>query len=154
MKSLLIPVAFALSLTGQAAMAQVAADPDVIQAFLQGYGLQVTQSTDDVGDPLLESRIEGTYFQVYFYGCDDNGHACTSVQFAAGFDKPEALSLTTVNTWNQETRFARAYLDDEGDPHLEYDVNLAVDGVGGKNFDDSIDIWRTVLADFRQTIDW
>lgn len=144
----------ALIFVGHAATAQVAADPDVIQVFMQGYGLQVTQSTDDVGDPMLQSRIEGTYFEVYFYGCDDNGAACTSIQFAAGFDKDRPMKLAPINSWNQETRFGRAYLDDEGDPHLEYDINLAKDGVGGKNFDDSIDIWRTILADFRQSIDW
>lgn len=34
-------------------------------------------------------------------------------------------TLQDVNTWNQEKRFARAYLDTDGDPVVEAELDLA-----------------------------
>jgi hypothetical protein len=46
----------------------------------------------------------------------------TSLQLYAGFHaKP---SLIKVNEWNQMTRFSRAYLDQEGDAIIEFDLDL------------------------------
>lgn len=135
-----------------AAQAQVVGDPDVVQNLMQTYGLQVTQDTDSVGDPMLSTRIEGTNFDVYFYSCEEG--PCQSIQFSAGFDLDQPMSASTINEWNRDKRFGKAFLDDEGDPHIEYDINLDHDGIGAKNFDDTIDLWRVVLADFRDFIDW
>jgi len=135
------------------AQAQVMADPDVVASFLETYGLKVTHDTDDAGDPMLSSRIEGTYFDVFFYGCT-NGKGCTSIEFSAKFETKGEVKLYTINEWNKNGRFARAYLGDDGSANVEYDVNLDFDGVGGKNFDDTIDVWRTVLEDFRKQINW
>ena len=46
----------------------------------------------------------------------------TSLQLYAGFHaKP---SLIKVNEWNQMARFSRAYLDQEGDAIIEFDLDL------------------------------
>lgn len=152
MKQLLLGAAAASLLGLGAAQAQVVGDPDVIMNLLQDYGLKVTKGTDNVGDPLLSTRIEGTNFDIYFYSCDDG--PCQSIQFSAGFDLDNPMSAGKINEWNRDKRFGKAYLDDDGDPHIEYDVNVDLDGVGAKNFDDTIDLWRVVLADFRDFIDW
>ena len=152
MKQLLLGAAAASLLGLGAAQAQVVGDPDVVMTLLQDYGLKVTKDTDKVGDPLLSTRIEGTNFDVYFYSCDEG--PCQSIQFSAGFDLENPMSAGKINEWNRDKRFGKAYLDDDGDPYIEYDINLDFDGVGAKNFDDTIDLWRVVLADFRDFIDW
>lgn len=135
------------------AAAQVMADPDVVATFLEDYGLKVTRDTDDEGDPMLQSRIEGTYFDVFFYGCTEAKN-CTSIEFSAVFETNAPMKYAEVNDWNRQNRFARAYLDDDGNPNIEFDVNLDFEGVGGKNFDDTIDLWRLALADFRKHINY
>ena len=135
------------------AQAQVMADPDVVAAFLQDYGLKPQPGIDDQGDPMLSSSVDDTKFDVYFYGCT-KAQDCSSVAFSAAFLTPEPLKYATLNGWNQKARFGRAYLDGEGNAVIEYDVNLDKDGVGGKNFTDTIDIWRSLLDDFRKHINW
>lgn len=137
----------------QPVQAQVLADPEVVASFLEDYGLKVTRDTDDEGDPMLSSRIEGIYFDVFFYGCTE-GQDCDSIEFSALFSGGEYVPLSVVNDWNGSNRFARAYIDEDGDPNLEFDVNLDFEGVGGRNFDNTIDVWRAVLSDFRQHINW
>ena len=45
-----------------------------------------------------------------------------SLQFHIGFKaQPEQQA---VNRWNQENRYGRAFLDAEGDPILQYDIDL------------------------------
>lgn len=135
------------------ASAQVMADPEVVASFLEAYGLKVERDTDGVGDPMLSSRIEGSYFDVFFYGCTE-AKDCDSIEFSAEFEMPEPVSVEVMNAWNREGRYGRAYVDENGIANIEYDVNLDFEGVGGRNFDDTIDVWRAVLADFRKHIDW
>ncbi len=151
MKFLALALGFALA--APAASAQVMADIDVIAVFLQEFGLPTEKTVDPDGDPKIESRIEGTRFAVYFYGCD-NGKECDSIQFSTGFDLKEPMSLESANAWNRDKRFGKVYLDEDGDPYIEYDVNTDFDGIGAENFDDSIDLWRALLAEFRDYIDW
>jgi hypothetical protein len=49
-----------------------------------------------------------------------------SVQFYTAFAGGET-SLMKVNEWNKTRRYSRSYIDDEGDPVLELDLDL----VGG-----------------------
>lgn len=152
MRNLTFSVLSAMSFLAAPAAAQVVGDADVIASLMQSYGLVVEQDRDDYGDPRLSSRLEGTRFSVYFYDCEDG--PCQSIQFTAGFDMDRPLPVQRVNDWNRDKRFGKAYLDDEGDPFVEYDVNVDFDGVGAKNFDDTLDIWRQVLEEFRDHIDW
>lgn len=148
-----IAAVLSLSLFPFGAPAQVLADPDTVQTMLETYGLKVKRGTDQAGGAMLSSRIEGTNFDVLFYGCQPQG-SCDSIQFSTSFDLPNGLDAAQVNGWNRDRRYGKAYLDDQGDPILEYDINLDADGVGPKNFDSSIEIWRAVMADFRQYIGW
>ncbi len=152
MKPWALGMGLAMALGTLPAQAQVMGDPEVVASFLEDYGLRVTRDTDSTGDPLLSSRIEGTNFKVYFYGCEE--FPCDSIQFSSGFDLAQPLSAMMINEWNRDKRFGKAYLDDEGDPYIELDVNLDMDGVGGRNFDDTIDLWRVVLSEFRTYINW
>lgn len=147
----LIPFVVAMQLAASAAAAQVRGDPDLVQRMMADAGLKVTQLTDNKGDPMLESRIDDTIFHVNFYDCLPT---CRAMQFSAGFQMDAPLPMEMANLWNRDRRFGRVYLDGTGDPFIEMDIVLAGEGVGWQNFRASLDIWRVLLDDFRDFIDW
>lgn len=125
----------------------------VVMKAMQSFGLVATMGKDSQGDPKISSRISDTKYSVYFYGCEDNDN-CSSILIKAGYDLNDGISASKINEWNREKRFAKAYIDDDGDPFLEMDVNLDYDGVGEKNFEDTLDWWRISVEDFEEFIDW
>ena len=154
-KKLLASLTAAVIGASSAASAQVlASDPGAILKRLQDYGYPATMTSDNQGDPKIETRVSDTKFKVYFYGCDDNNKNCTAIQFGAGYDLSDGISALKINEWNRDQRFAKAYIDDESDPFLEMDVNLDGDGIGEKNFEDTVEIWRKQVERFEDYIDW
>lgn len=149
MKKIILAVSLA-ALSPWAAMASnvSAGDPEVLAEIMRGYG-SATISTDSSGDPKIEGRIDGTRYNVLFYGCKQNTN-CGSVQFTTAWSHP-GISLDTINDWNRDKRFGKAYLDSDGDPALEMNVNLR-HGVSRKNFDDTVDFWRLVLKTFKEEV--
>ena len=127
-----------------------ATDPDRIVNLLRGFGSAVLE-TDGAGDPMVVGRMEGTRFLVLFYGCDDAGRQCRSIQFRAAWETGGAYRLADLNAWNRDKRFGKAYLDDVQDPILEMDINL-FEGVTTRNLEDTIDWWQIVLADFKLNV--
>lgn len=134
------------------AMAQnITAEPQAIAAILREQDIWATVETDNGGDPMIEAKFEeGTPFRVYFYGCEEKKN-CTSVQFGAAFTKTKAGASEMVK-WNKEYRFARAYLDNEGDPVLEMDVNLAEGGISRPLFRDTIELWDALLVEYSKLL--
>lgn len=126
-----------------------ATDVDAIVEIARGYG-SVTLETDTVGDPQLVGRMNGVRYTVNFYGCE-NGANCTTIQFRAAWVNSGNVTMQDMNRWNQDKRFGKAYIDPEGDPVIEWDVNL-FGGVSRANLDDSFDWWRLVMADFNETM--
>lgn len=141
-------------LIGSAAVADVTAtDPYGVMRAMQDFGFVATLETDSDGDPKISSRVSDSTFSVYFFGCED-GKECDSIEFRSGYDLKQALDAAKVNEWNRKKRFTKAYVDDEGDPFLEMDVNLDFEGVGVENFSDTLDLWRLLIEDFEEFIDW
>lgn len=141
-----------LALPPAAAPAQVVGDPGVIGLLMTDHGLRVAEDVNPDGTPELHSRMDGIRFRVLFYGCDPR--PCQTVQFTTGFDLARPMTLARINDWNRDRRFGKAFLDDEGDPFVEMDVNLYGEGIGRRTFDDTLDLWRQVLGDFRDHIGW
>lgn len=140
--------------TASIATAEITAtDAHVVMKAMQDFGLVATMDKDAQGDPKISSRVSDTKYSVYFYGCEDNDN-CSSILIKAGYDLNTGLSALKINEWNRKKRFAKAYIDDEGDPFLEMDINLDFDGVGNKNFEDTLDWWRLSVEDFEEFIDW
>jgi hypothetical protein len=129
-----------------------ASTPQTIANLMQQAGYRAVLTTDNVGDPKIESSAAGADFSIYFYGCE-NGQNCLSLQYTSGYDLPDGASLGLMNDWNKSKRFGFAYLDEENDPFLNYDVNMSY-GVSEQNFLDSLSLWDTILADFHNHIDW
>ena len=122
---------------------------DSILAIAKDYGTAELE-TDSTGDPMVSGTIGPTQYAVFFYGCTD-GADCTTIQFMSSYVNPGAVDATAINSWNAEKRFGKAFLDDEGDPVIEMNVNLW-SGVSENNLNDTFDWWRVVVESFEEYI--
>src|SRR3569623_1025485 len=144
-----LAAAAALSLTmAAAAPAQaqslVTPDPIQIQSILQSNGYRAEISKDKSGDPMITSGVGGAKFLVLFYGCT-NHVKCTTIQFYAGFEGTK-MTVGDMNEWNKAHRFSRAYIDKDGDPCIEGDLDLDSGGMSRALFLDNLDTWGSLVG--------
>ncbi len=142
----------AAMLTAPAAVAEETIDatgPARILAVVQGYG-EAALTTDNLGDPLIEGRIDEKDYRLFFYDCSE-GRDCKTLTFEAGWEGDD-LTDEMMADWNREKRFGKAYLDEDGRATVEMNVNLH-GGVTRANLDDTIDWWRLVLSEFADYFD-
>ena len=78
----------------------------------EGYAVTIRDES------YVEWRIDGRKSQIFVA---DDGQ---SLQFHAAFLDTQA-TLATVNDWNRSKKYSRSYLDKDGDPHLELDLDLS-----------------------------
>lgn len=123
-----------------------------VAAWLQKAGYKATLSKDDGGDPMIDSAADGHNFKIYFYDCDA-AKRCKALQFSAGFDLKQGLTLAKANEWNRKNRYLKVYLDDDGDPYVQYDVNVNA-GRTLSGLDDDFSVWTGMIGDFTTFIDW
>jgi hypothetical protein len=62
------------------------------------------------------------------------------------------VSMSQVNDWNKVKRFSRAYIDKDGDPALEFDVDLDDGGMSAALFIDNIEFFEASIAGFKKHI--
>ncbi len=123
-------------------------DPaDAILPIAQRFG-EAEMDVDDLGYPMIVGTIEGLYYFAYYYGCNDDGTGCNSIQLRATWTV-DSISLEHLNEWNRTTRFGKAYVESDGDVALEMEVNLDF-GVTPNNLDDTFDWWRIGLIEFAE----
>ncbi len=153
MKTLLFTTATALCLAGASHAQSVSADnPFSIAAVMQDLGYDTALTTDDYGDPMIETDLAGVYFDVLFYGCTD-GHACKDIQLRASFETSGSVSQNTLNTWNRDHFFGKAYLVSDGDTFFEHSV-VGVNDMPRANFERLMQRWGSSLNSFTEAIDW
>lgn len=123
-----------------------AKDPKTIVGFLQenGYAARLDQTQ---GEPSIKSGTGGIQFTIFFNNCK-GGADCTTVSFVTGFTDVDNVPLSTINTWNQKNRFARAYIDSEGDPVLMMDIDLDHEGIARANFGEYLNIWSSLTPKY------
>jgi putative hemolysin len=165
MKTAIIALALATGLVTGATQAQAQAQAQTqaqvinkdgmtgpeVAAWLQKAGYKAALSKDETGDPLISSAADGHDFKVYFYDCKDG--RCKALQFSAGFDMKDGLTLAKANEWNRKNRYLKTYLDDDGDPYVQYDVNVNA-GRTMAGLDDDFGVWTGMVGDFTTFIDW
>lgn len=145
-----LSIAVMAFISAPAAKAQDLVDGSNVKAIMdiaRGYG-SASLSKQKNGNPLINGRINGIKYGIYFYSCKE-GANCTAMQFYAGWkvgDAAEDAKVTKLNEWNRTKRWGRAYLDRVGDIAVEYDINLAF-GVTRANLDDSFDYWRLISGE-------
>ncbi|MEP6785411.1 MAG: YbjN domain-containing protein [Sphingomonadales bacterium] len=149
MKLRLAVAALALWCSGAAAAQTVtAATPQSVVAALQAGGYKAVLSKDSSGDPRVESAASGSKFVVTFYGCTKNV-ACKTVTFYAGWSGGKATQ-DQINEWNMNRRFSRAYIDKDGDPVIEFDVDLDDGGMSQALFVDNLQFWESAMGGFKK----
>jgi hypothetical protein len=120
--------------------------PEDVAGILRdaGYRAEIVKENNRV---FVRSGMAGYNVYVYPYGCQEG--RCASLQFSLGLTKNADFTLSMVNKWNQEKRFAKAYLDTNGNLYLESDVYF--DGGVTK---DTVTAWArlydSLVGDFRQ----
>jgi hypothetical protein len=121
-------------------------DFDKILDIARGYGTaRKAGGTDET--PFISGKMSGINYSIDFYGCNDKHEDCTTIEFYAGWDADD-VPAERIAKWNSQNRFGNAYLDSDGSPAMEMDVNLRY-GVTADNLDYTFDIWRIIVEDFR-----
>lgn len=85
---------------------------------------------------------------LFFHACE--GEVCGDLQFSASFSNAD-LTVDTVNAWNGQRRFLRAFHApgaDGADPTatVQYDLILQPGGVG--QLSDPVGVWVQLLREF------
>jgi len=88
---------------------------------------------------------------LYFYDCTEN-RDCSTVMFQAAWETDE-VTVAKMAEWNRKERFGKAFLDEDGHPTVEMNVNLH-GGVSLTNLDDTFDWWRVVVETFAERQDF
>jgi hypothetical protein len=117
-----------------------------ILALVSPLGTATLGSQDD-GSPKIFGKLHGQPYTVYFSGCDQASHGdCQNLDLYVGYSgiKP---TQDRINAWNRDTRFVRAYLDDQGDAGMDMDVNLA-HGVSRDNLASTLALWAALVDKF------
>lgn len=150
--SALAGMAMAVGLATPALAEQIlASNPQSLVNFFFDQGVPAQLTTDSVGDPLVEIRVNSATYQIFFYDCTENKD-CLALQFYSGYKLDSPVSLETVNSWNTDRRFVRAYRTDEGAARIEMDIATSKDGVSARDFKDLYDLWIESVGLFEQRI--
>ncbi len=131
----------------------LASNPQSLINFFFEQGIPAQLTTDSVGDPLVEFRVDGDTGQVFFYDCTDNTN-CLALQFYSGYKLDAPVSLETINSWNTDRRFVRAYRTDDGAARIEMDIATSRDGVSSRDFADLYALWTESVKLFEERIGW
>jgi len=85
----------------------------VVARELRAMGYQVEVSAGTDGDPRIATTVDGYRWAVFFYGCAKEGdleqRSCLSIQFFSGYTVSQPVSSFTMNKFNSENRYIRAY---------------------------------------------
>lgn len=129
-------LAAALSLTVTASEAQQPASEagdrvsaGLVASELQAMGYPAKIDQDESGDPRVNTKVDGYDWSVYFHDCGSGPLAertCVSFQFYSGYTVPKTFPQQTINKWNTEKRYAKAYTyvqrDRTNNARIEVDV--------------------------------
>jgi hypothetical protein len=135
---------------GQAQMVQ-AQDPESVVKAMHSAGFTAKLGVDKIGEPKIDSSVGGTKFFVFFYNCVEKKE-CATVQFQSAYKLEKSVTLDRINEWNRSQRFGRAYLDKEGDPVIEMDLDLDDGGLSPGLFTDNLEFWGAIVGKFERHI--
>jgi putative serine protease PepD len=112
-----------------------------MRSILQSMGFEFTEQPNTAGNPYLIFQLDG--YKVTL------ATQATNLMLYSGFNVK--VDLATVNGWNQKNRFSRAYLDTEGDPVVESDLDLS-GGVTKEGVEAFIKQFRITVSGYVTTL--
>ena len=106
-------------------VAQVVTGATINQVFdlLIANQVVVSKGTNSGGSTYLSVQF-GDWDKLYIDFFDCKGTVCGSLLLSAGFSLKKPPALEVINDFNYNYRFARAYLDEEGEAWVESDWSL------------------------------
>lgn len=111
-----------------------------VRQVLAGTGSTYEKIADDA------FRFNVGRFKCVFFNKGDN------FQLYSGFTDAD-VSVSDMNRWNRQKRFAKAYIDDDGDPCLEADFSLE-GGTTMENMVEFTELYKSLVRDFVEYIDF
>lgn len=108
-------------------------DIDHVVDMLDDMGHSVTIDRDGE-DPILHldaSVVGATALRLKFL-CNEMTEKCEDLVFIAEYKSKKPMPLRKINSWNQDYRWTRLYLDEDGQTVLEMDLN-ADGGIGARS---------------------
>jgi hypothetical protein len=136
----------------QAQSRVTAAKPQTIVSALEKAGYEAELGEDSEGDPKVRTTLSGLNVNILFYGCNDRGASCRSLQLVVAFARDEPLTLQRVNDWNARERWGTMSLDEEGDPNVTFDIATEPNGIDYETFESILSRWETVVANLKEHI--
>lgn len=132
----------------------VVADVDQISEVLKaaGYRAEIKEDGSGGGGRYVRSAAAGYNFLILPGGCDDSNKNCKSVQFYVAFNPEKSPTLDAMNTYNKEHRWGRAYLDKDGDPAIEFDLDLEAGGMSAELFLDNVAYWEMAIGRYAKFV--
>jgi hypothetical protein len=113
-----------------------------MKSFFQDQGF--TNVEVDSDDDLIV-RMQGYRILVFVRG---NDYSSIMYRFSLG---ETSATMRDVNDWNMNKKYSKAYLDNDGDPVLEMDVDLD-GGVTIARIKDSIRTFNLSLSEFLKDV--
>ena len=123
-------------------------DSDVIKDMPAGQVERIVKSFREVedfreiADGVYGFSVDGIKMQIYNKG--------NTLQLHAGFSAK--ITLTRINEWNRTKRLSRAYNDQDGDAHIEADLELT-GGVTQQNVKEWMKTYVISLKAFKKHLD-
>jgi len=85
----------------------------IVLRELRQLGVAADVNADSRGEPRIEATVDKYKWAIFFYGCDKDGaleqRTCASLQFFSGYTMNSPISALTMNKFNAENRYIRAY---------------------------------------------
>jgi hypothetical protein len=128
-----------------------AIDADTLSKIIGALGKsQITPDTADPQGPILKVQLAGGInYSVLMDDCDGGQpNLCKSLEFRAVLP-PGALNFAQINAFNENMRYATAYLSDKGVPQLRMDATLR-GGVTADYLSYDVQIFMKVVGSYVQ----
>ena len=143
---------FPIALGGvQAASESNGMSIEQVAEVMRSNGLTVEIGADDGADPVIYSEAAGLNFALFGYNCSGVSNACSEFLFSTYFDVEQAPPLEVINAYNERALAGRAFLDDDGDPNLEF--LFTVSGSNNELIERNLAIWESAMLDFAEHLD-
>jgi hypothetical protein len=126
-------------------------NPEEMQKILQDIGYRAEILKNDEGKRRIRTRIGSWNVTLNFYSCDDNETSCKSVGLRTFFTNDTKKGAAFANDWNRTKRFSKAYIDNDNDVNIEFDM-LFRNGVTKENIRAYLDVYEDQLKEFVEAI--
>lgn len=123
-------------------------DLDTVSSLLDDMGYTATKRDGDEGPVLvLDAGTTGASDLRLEFLCNDFTEKCLDLVLTATYKTKKPMTLKAINSWNQEYRWTRAYLDDKNQAVLQMDMN-AEGGIGKDNLQILLNTFISIAEDF------